>query len=157
MRFEESLAVRLRAAYLHLHRSANRHFRPFDATADQYAVMTCLAQEPGITQQTVVDQLASDKRTINRMIDLMEEKGLVERREHPDDRRAWALYLTKEGRQQQKVLYDSADYLRRRLEEAVPPGHMETILNCLIKMAENLDPDAIEGVVTRQGNSRTRT
>lgn len=157
MEFKESLAVRLRAAYLHLHRSANRHFRPYDATADQYAVMTCLAQAPGITQQTLVHQLASDKRTINRMIDLLEEKGLVEREPHPDDRRAWALYLSKEGRKQQKVLYDSADYLRRRLEEAIPPEHLETMLDCLVRIAERLDPDGLGDVIAGQAKPRAKT
>ncbi len=157
MKFQESLAVRLRAAYLHLHRSANRHFRSYDATADQYAVMTCLSQEPGVTQQAIVELLASDKRTINKMIDLLEEKGLVERQAHPDDRRAWALYLTKEGRKQQKVLYDSADYLRRRLEEAVPPQHLQTMLDCLNKMAERLDPDELEEVIANQANPKAKT
>ena len=75
MKFDESLAVRLPAAYLHLHRSADLHFLQFDATADQYAVLTCLAEsESGITQQNVGQLLASDKRTIGEMIDLLESK-----------------------------------------------------------------------------------
>lgn len=157
MKFEDSLAIRLRAAYLHLHRSANRHFQQYDATADQYALMTCLAQNPGITQQTLVGQLASDKRTINRMIDLLEEKGLVERQAHPEDRRAWSLHLTVEGRRQQKVLYNSADYLRRRLEEAVPPEHLPILLDCLTKMADHLDPDEIRDLIASQAPSKGRS
>jgi len=156
MKFEETLAIRLRAAYLHLHRSANRHFRAFDATADQYAVMTCLAEQAGITQQTLVARLASDKRTINKMIDLLEEKGLVERRAHPSDRRAWALYLTKEGRKQQKVLFDSADYLRRRLEEAVPPKHLEKMLDCLQSISERLDPDELDRIIAGKADEKVK-
>ena len=157
MPFEESLAIRLRAAYLHLHRSANRHFRAFDATADQYAVMTCLAQEPGITQQTLVQRLASDKRTIGKMLDLLQKKGLVERRRHSDDNRAWSLHLTATGRRQQKTLYDSADYLRRRLEESVPVEHLETVLNCLRRMALRLDPEELEDVIASQSAARAKT
>ncbi len=156
MAFHQTLAIRLRSAYLHLHRSANRHFRHFDATADQYAVLTVLAEEDGITQQTLVQRLASDKRTINKMIDLLDEKGLVERRLHPDDGRAWALHLTDAGREQQRVLWDSADYLRRRLEEAVAPQHMDIVLNALREMAIRLDPDELEDVIARQGERMTR-
>ena len=144
MRYEESLAIRLRAAYLQLHRSAHSHYRAFDATADQYALLTCLAETSGATQQKLVERFVSDKRTINRMADLLEEKLFLERREHPDDGRAWTLYLTERGRRHQKQLYDSADYLRRRLEEAVPPGHFETVLDSLARMAERLDPDRLE-------------
>ncbi len=155
MKFKDTLAIRLRAAYLHLHRSANRHFRQFDATADQYAVLTCLAEgEDGVTQQDVVHALASDKRTIGRMVDLLEQKGLVERREHPKDNRAWALYLTNDGKKQQKLLYDSADYLRRRLEEAVPPRHLDTVLDALTDMAKRLDPDEIADIIEEQSNEK---
>lgn len=150
MQFQESLALRLRAAYLHLHRSANRHFRQFDATADQYAVLTCLAEgENGVTQQDVVGLLASDKRTIGKMIDLLEQKGLVERQSHPTDKRAWALHLTPEGRRQQKQLYNSADYLRRRLEESVAPEHLEIVVDALSQIAERLDPEELTSVIAQ--------
>ena len=157
MTFRDSIAIRLRSAYLHLHRSANRHFRQFDATADQYAVLTCLREaEDGITQQAVVDILASDKRTIGKMIDLLEEKELVERRPHPTDNRAWALYLTDKGHRQQKLLYDSADYLRRRLEEAIPPEHLQIVLDALDEMAKRLDPDEIARLIADRGKANTK-
>lgn len=157
MAFSDSLAMRLRAAYLHLHRSANRHFGRLDATADQYALMTALAEEEGVTQQDLVGLLASDKRTIGKMVDLLEEKGWVERRAHPTDRRAWAIYLTRDGRKRQKLLYNSADYLRRRLEESVPPEQLETVMNCLADMAERLDPDQLEDVIKSNTESRVAT
>ena len=145
--FTESLTMRLRAAYLHLHRSANRHFVQLGATADQYALMTALAQEEGVSQQDLAELLASDKRTIGKMVDLLEEKGWMERRAHPSDRRAWSVYLTREGRRRQKALYDSADFLRRRLEESVPPELLQPVLKCLENMAERLDPDSLEDVI----------
>ena len=147
VKFEETLAIRLRAAYLHLHRSANRHFRLFDATADQYALLTCLAEGPGLTQQDLVRKLASDKRTINKMVDLLEEKGHIERRPHDQDGRAWALYLTPVGERHQQLLWDSAGYLRDHLERAVHPVDMETVLEGLEEMAKALDPERLAGEI----------
>ena len=141
--FSGSLAMRLRAAYLHLHRSANRHFLRLEATADQYALMTALAENEGVTQQELARLLASDKRTIGKMVDLLEDKVWIERRPHPTDRRAWTVFLTREGRQRQRQLYDSAEYLRRRLEESIPPRLRETFLKCLESVAERLDPEEI--------------
>lgn len=157
MNFEDTLAVRLRSAYLHLHRSANRHFRQFEATADQYAVLTCLAELDGsVRQQDIVRMLASDKRTVGKMVTLLEEKGLVERNPHPKDNRAWALTLTGEGRRQQKLLFDSAEYLRRRLEEAVPPEHLQIVRNALSSIAERLDPEEMTDVILSQKHQKTR-
>lgn len=155
MEFENTLAIRLRSAYLHLHRSANRHFRQFKATADQYAVLTCLAElEGSVTQLHIVHMLASDKRTVGKMVTLLEEKGLVERNPHPTDNRAWA--LTSEGRRQQKLLFDSAEYLRRRLEEAVPPEHLQIVRDALASIAERLDPEEMTDVILSQNHQKTR-
>ena len=45
------LAMRLRAAYAHLRRRSNVAFSSFGMTADQYVVLTALAQEGAATQQ----------------------------------------------------------------------------------------------------------
>ena len=155
MKFEETLAIRLRAAYLHLHRSANRHFRMFDATADQYAVMTCLAEESGLTQQDLVKRLASDKRTINKMVDLLEEKGHIERQHHPDDGRAWALFLTPAGKLHQRELWNSAAYLRDYLENAVPPEQIDIVLDCLAAMSRALDPAELAEEIAKHSPAAT--
>ena len=45
------------------------------------------------------------------------------------------------------TLYDSADYLRRRLEEAVPPQDMETVLASLRLIADQLDPERLDAEI----------
>jgi len=154
MAFEETLAIRLRAAYMHLHSSANRHFRSFDATANQYAVLTCLADEAGITQQMLVERLTSDRRTISNTLAQLQGMGFVTRRAHPKDQRAWALYLTRKGSSKQKLLYESAEGLRNQLEEAVPPEHLKMVLDCLESMAKRLDPDEVEKVITKNSTRK---
>ena len=90
------------------------------------------------------------------MVDLLEEKGWVERRPHPSDRRAWSVSLTRAGRTQQKFLYDSAEYLRRRLEESVPPELLNPVLKCLENMAIRLDPDSLEDVIKTNSGKTVR-
>lgn len=64
--------------------------------------------------------------------------------------------MTKDGAKQQKRLYNSADYLQRRLEAAVPTEHRDIVMNSLTKMAQRLDPDEIAGIIQGQANVVTK-
>ena len=83
----ETLQMRLRAAYFAMHRHSNRHFLQLETTADQYVLLSYLAEEDGITQQELSTRCSSDARTIGTMIELLQRNGLVERQPHPSDRR----------------------------------------------------------------------
>jgi DNA-binding MarR family transcriptional regulator len=64
----------------------------------QFAVLRHLAQSEGRSQQALADHLAIPPSRMVALIDELEERGLVERRPNPEDRRARALFLTRAGR-----------------------------------------------------------
>ena len=75
--------------------------RRFDARARrigvsraQWQVLIALARSEGSNQAALADRLEVETITVGRMVDRLEEAGLVERRADPHDRRAWCLYLT---------------------------------------------------------------
>lgn len=58
----------------------------------------------GQTQAELAEALAVEPPTITKMLQRMEGAGLVQRKPHPDDRRAQLVYLTARGKRlQQKV------------------------------------------------------
>ena len=60
-------------------------------------VLRRLAAEP-LTLSALAAQLTADPPYVTLMVDDLEERGLVERRPHPDDRRAKLVSLTPAGR-----------------------------------------------------------
>ncbi|MEI6485638.1 MAG: MarR family transcriptional regulator [Sphingomonadales bacterium] len=75
--------------------------RRFDARARrigvsraQWQVLIALARHEGINQAGLAERLEVETITVGRMVDRLEEAGLVERRADPADRRAWRLFLT---------------------------------------------------------------
>src|SRR5947209_242074 len=102
--FQDTLGMRLRGAYLTFHRRANAHFEPYGLTADQFVVLTLLAEAEGLTQRELVDRAASDPNTIGEMLLRLERKKLVRRRPHPGDGRARCVFLTALGRKTQARL-----------------------------------------------------
>jgi DNA-binding MarR family transcriptional regulator len=61
-------------------------------------ILRILSSMPAITQQTLAATLGMVPSRLVALIDDMEARQLVERREDPDDRRRYALQLTEEGR-----------------------------------------------------------
>jgi DNA-binding MarR family transcriptional regulator len=60
----------------------------------QWRVLIALARAEGINQAGLAERLDVETITVGRMVDRLEEAGLVERRADPADRRAWRLFLT---------------------------------------------------------------
>jgi DNA-binding MarR family transcriptional regulator len=70
-----------------------------------YAGILRLVQaSEGISQQTLGSELRVLPSRLVLLIDDLEERGLVERRNHPTDRRSYALYLTDKGRETLKAI-----------------------------------------------------
>lgn len=53
-----------------------------------------IARNPGIRQVDLAERLEVQPITLARLVDRLEQHGLVERRPHPQDRRAYQLYDT---------------------------------------------------------------
>ncbi|GGC01601.1 transcriptional regulator [Marinobacterium zhoushanense] len=65
----------------------------------------------GISQKLLAERAGIDTSTLVRLIDILERKGLLERRTDAEDRRARKIYLTSAGKQQ-------VEAIRQTLEEA---------------------------------------
>ena len=70
-----------------------------DLTPPQAGLLRLVATQPGQSQQDLARQLRTPPSRLVVLVDHLEERGLIERRRNPDDRRHHALFLTAEGGQ----------------------------------------------------------
>src|SRR4051794_8688733 len=63
-------------------------------TRAQWKVLFKLTRTPGLRQVELADLLDLEPITLCRIVDRLEEGGLVERIPDPEDRRAWRLHVT---------------------------------------------------------------
>jgi DNA-binding MarR family transcriptional regulator len=68
-----------------------------DLTPPQVGVLRVIAATPGRSQQAIAQQLATPPSRLVGLVDALADRGLVERRRNPDDRRLHALHLTDDG------------------------------------------------------------
>jgi DNA-binding MarR family transcriptional regulator len=130
--------MRLRGAYLALHRLANAHFERFGVTADQFVALSLLAEEEGVTQRELVERAFSDANTIGEMLTRLEKNQLVRREPHPKDRRARCVFLTPKGRKTQAQLLDSWDCHVQAFDKVFRPKEFEVLKDLLGRI-----PDAV--------------
>jgi DNA-binding MarR family transcriptional regulator len=64
-----------------------------------FGVMTMVAAQPGMSQQQLHEKTAIDPSSMVAVIDELQARGLAERRQDPDDRRARTIFLTEHGEQ----------------------------------------------------------
>ena len=77
-----------------LRRGYDRRAARLGITRPQWRVIARLGREPGLRQVDLADRLDMEPITLCRILDRLEDAGLVERRRDPADRRAWRLALT---------------------------------------------------------------
>lgn len=89
-----------------------------ELTPPQAGILRAIAAAPGRSQQALSSQLQLLPSRVVTFIDELEDRGCVERRPNPDDRRQYALYLTAAG----KELMQKLSRLARQHEHALTSG-----------------------------------
>jgi DNA-binding MarR family transcriptional regulator len=71
---------------------------PLALTPAHAGILWNVSSQPDITQRALAELLGSFPSRLSLVLDELEEKGLIERRARPDDRRSYALRLTRAGK-----------------------------------------------------------
>jgi DNA-binding MarR family transcriptional regulator len=77
----------------HLRLEADRRAACHGLTRAQWVILFWLNRQPGLSQKELAEILEVEPITVARLIDRLEEHGMVERRSDPGDRRVWRLHL----------------------------------------------------------------
>jgi MarR family transcriptional regulator for hemolysin len=88
---------------------ADRIARTRGMSKAQWVLLIKLAQNPGLSQKDLAQMMAVEPITVGRLVDRLENRGLVERVPDEQDRRVWRLQLLPAA---EPVLSELAD--RRR-------------------------------------------
>jgi MarR family transcriptional regulator for hemolysin len=79
----------------------------------------------GVRQKEIADALGIQGPSLVRLLDTLERRGLIERREREDDRRARGIFLTPSGRRLQRRILRISDSIQERVLRGVDPRDLE--------------------------------
>jgi MarR family transcriptional regulator, organic hydroperoxide resistance regulator len=130
-RFASTPAQKLRIAYLSVHRVSDACFLRHGVTADQFVLLSTLAEEDGINQKQLSERLSSDQNTVTAMVRLLERNEMIRREIPAGDRRSRNVYLTAKGRKLHKTLQAEAKDIHQALDRLVQREDMQLFLQVL--------------------------
>lgn len=121
-----------------LRRAFDEKARTIGVTRPQWRVLTLLARREGINQGGIADLLEVEPITLSRMIDRLQEAGLVERRADPNDRRAWQLFLTDKATPIIAQLKDCAGELFEDALDGFSEAEEQQLSALLVRVQQNM-------------------
>jgi MarR family transcriptional regulator for hemolysin len=118
----------------------DERLKDLGVTQARWTTMVYLQQGgEGLTQRELAGLMAIESPTLVRLLDSLEQQGLIERRACPNDRRARRLHLTDPGRDFMAVLTARADTLRDEMLDGVDLADIEIALKVFHKIMDNAE------------------
>jgi DNA-binding MarR family transcriptional regulator len=134
----ESIGTKITDVARLMRRSFDERARNIGMTRPQWQVLSVLRRHEGINQGGLADILEVEPITLCRMVDRLQDAGLVERRRDPADRRAWQLYLSPKAFELLEQLKPLADELLVAALEGVPEEERAQLEIVLERIRQNL-------------------
>jgi DNA-binding MarR family transcriptional regulator len=123
-------------------RTLRRHFdrraSALGVTTAQWRALAWLGHEPGLKQVELAERLDVEPITAGRIVDRLEESGLVERQADPVDRRVWRLALTEKAMPIFKRLGAIAEEMAEQAFAGLEMDEIEQIRARLSLIRENV-------------------
>ncbi|MBK8621112.1 MAG: MarR family transcriptional regulator [Saprospiraceae bacterium] len=139
-RFETSFGRILGMAHTAMFRHLAKQMKEknLPVTPDQFRVLTYLWQNDGLQQSELALCTDRNRANVTRIIDILEREGVVLRKDDPNDRRVFRIFLTDLGRQ---LKDETAECAFRSIEDSlvdVSDEDRATTLSVLRKIIQNV-------------------
>lgn len=137
--FDQTIGLKSSRMNRKMIRFLNRSLEWYELTLEQWVVLSTLAEQESINQKTLSIKAGKDPASLLRILDILERKGFIERRQFQGDRRASSLFITDEGK---KLRNEVAPYIEahfKKITNNISERDIEIYEQVLKKIDHNLD------------------
>jgi DNA-binding MarR family transcriptional regulator len=110
----------------------------YDITPEEWVILNRLWQKEGRSQNELAETTIKDKTTVTRLLNRMENKGLVVRQSSNEDARVKLVNLTPYAKELETVLIPIAKELLSAGVADIDKGDVDIALSVLKKIERNL-------------------
>jgi len=135
---DDSLGFILSKVNTKLKNELFQRFKENNVTPEQWAILNCLWEQEGITPKELSDLTFKDKPNTNRILEKLIIKGLVVRKSHPEDKRAFQIFLTDSGWALREQLIPKAKELLDKATTGIEEHKVTELKNMLNQIYDNI-------------------
>ena len=115
----------------------DRELAAYDITAPQLIVLASVANKEADSAAQLCKTISYDPGAMTRMIDRLEQKGLIRRIPHPEDRRAMNLEMTVAGKALYPTLVQAKERVVAHFLRGFSEDDVKALERLLYRMLEN--------------------
>ena len=112
---------------------------PYNITTTQFDVLVILCEKDRMTQKDLANETNYKQSALTLILDKLESKELIIREAKENDRRAYLIAITNEGRELERKLIVVAKELEKRILDGISDEQKKEFLNTLDKIFYNLN------------------
>lgn len=132
------IGYELKGAQHALRLAMDEALRGLGVTTPQYAALSALSGEPGLSNAQLARRSFVTPQTMNQILAKLENRGLVERRGHPEHGRVLQAYLTTAGETLREECAGRAAAVEERMVSGLSRADRSRFLQTLRGCAEAL-------------------
>ncbi|MFD9006244.1 MarR family transcriptional regulator [Streptomyces sp. NPDC059582] len=121
-----------------------RTLRPFQLTLAQNSALTQAVLDPGVSSATAARRAAITPQSMGTAVTGLVERGLLERRTTPRDRRTHRLHATQAGRRLAAEAGKAVAATHAEALQSLTPTEQEQAHTLLLKLLASLNPSAVD-------------
>ncbi|MBR1439534.1 MAG: MarR family transcriptional regulator [Synergistaceae bacterium] len=132
----DKIAILIKKLSLEIDKLSNPILEPHDLTNSQFKILKFLLVSPenSVRQVDVERYFSMTNPTVTGLVQVLEKKGLIERKINPDDSRSKILCPTQKTLAMKDLLYQLGDELEGKLTSVLTPDEKDTLMNLLKKL-----------------------
>lgn len=122
----------------HSHQYLKELLCDLDIGLTDFRVLISLYEQEGVHQDKIAQYTDFNKATVTRSLRTLEDRHWIERVTDPDDHRAYLVYLTEEGKNQQAYLKASLTAWRDKLTDGIAAEDLAVTQKTLYHILKNI-------------------
>lgn len=107
-------------------------------TPEQFMLIDLLWNQGEMSQQELADQLHKDKNSVTKLVDAIERKGFVVRRQNVNDRRSNTIVLTEKAENLKDIAKEKGISILDHMLDGIDEEELRTFLSTLRKLNRNM-------------------
>ncbi len=113
--------------------------KDYDISLEQWAILSRVYRAEGCNQKKIAEMSLKDRAAVTRILNILENKELIERKNSPQDRREFLIYLTEKGHDLYKKTSAMMSQNAQEIDSIFSESELEQFKDLLNKLISNLE------------------